>query len=66
MYCKMFNKEKFTFLVIDKGSCDIGIFETSKEFLSKGKQKFNQAVSNYKYFFEQNNDLDQYVLRGLL
>jgi len=66
MYCKMFNKKNFIFLVIDKGSCDIGIFEASKEFLSKGKQKFNQAVSNYKYFFEQNHDLDQYVLRGIL
>tara|TARA_R110000765_G_C18927360_1_gene606478 strand:- start:107 stop:871 length:765 start_codon:yes stop_codon:yes gene_type:complete len=66
IYLKMFNKKKFTFLVIDKGSCDIGIFETSKEFLSKGKEKFNQAVSNYKYFFEQNHDLDQYVLRDIL
>ena len=66
MYCKMFNIDKFTFLVIDKGSCDIGVFEASKEFIKKGKEKFNQAVSNYKYFFEENNDLDQYVLRGIL
>ena len=66
MYTKLFNKDKFTFLVIDKGSCDIGVFEASKEFLSKGKEKFNQAVSNYKYFFEQNHDLDQYVLRDIL
>lgn len=66
MYCKMFNKDKFSFLVIDKGSCDIAIFEASKEFIKKGKEKFNQAVSNYKYFFEENHDLDQYVLRGIL
>jgi hypothetical protein len=66
MYCEMFKRDKFTFLVIDKGSCDIGVFEASKEFIKKGKEKFNQAVSNYKYFFEENNDLDQYVLRGVL
>ena len=39
MYCKMFNIDKFTFLVIDKGSCDIAIFEASKEFIKKGKEK---------------------------
>ena len=39
MYCKMFNRDKFTFLVIDKGSCDIGVFEASKEFIKKGKEK---------------------------
>ncbi len=66
MYLRMFNKKKFTFLVIDKGSTDIGIFETTDEFIARGEQKFIQAVDNYKYFFEQENDLDQYVMRGIL
>lgn len=66
LYCKMFNRERAVFLVIDKGSCDIGIFETSKEFLARGEQKFYQAIDTYKYFFVEDNDLDQYVLRGTL
>lgn len=66
MYLKMFDKKDFVFLVIDKGSCDIGIFECSAEFLARGEEKFHKAVDTYKYFFEQDNDLDQYVLRGTL
>ena len=66
MYTRMFNAKDFKFLVIDKASTDIGIFETSEEFIEKGERKFFQAVENYKYFFEQDNDLDQYVMRGIL
>jgi hypothetical protein len=66
LYLKLFNKDKFVFLVVDKGSTDIGIFDVSEEFLARGENKFRQAVDNYKYFFEQGNDLDQYVMRGIL
>ena len=59
MYLRLFNKKKFTFLVIDKASTDIGIFETTDDFIAKGEQKFIQAVDNYKYFFQDGNDLDQ-------
>jgi len=55
------------FVVIDKGSLDIAIFECSDEFYAKGKEKFEQGVSNFKYFFQTEGvDLDQYVLRGVL
>jgi len=66
MYKRMFNVKDFKFLVVDKGSTDIGIFETSDDFIKRGEEKFFQAVENYKYFFEQENDLDQYVMRGIL
>lgn len=66
LYLKLFNKTNFVFLVVDKASTDIGIFDVSEEFLARGEQKFRQAVDNYKYFFEQGNDLDQYVMRGIL
>jgi len=66
MYKRMFNAKDFKFLVVDKGSTDIGIFETSDDFIKRGEEKFFQAVENYKYFFEQENDLDQYVMRGIL
>ena len=66
LYLKLFNKNKFTFLVIDKASTDIGIFDVSDDFLARGENKFRQAVDNYKYFFQDENDLDQYVMRGIL
>jgi hypothetical protein len=66
MYLRLFNKKKFTFLVVDKGSTDIAIFEASEDFINKGKEKFYSAVENYKYFFQDNNDIDQYVMRGIL
>lgn len=66
MYLRLFNKKDFKFLVIDKASTDIGIYGVSEEFIERGKEKFFRAVENYKYFFEEPNDLDQYVLRGIL
>ncbi len=66
MYKRMFKANDFKFLVVDKGSCDIGIFETTEEFIARGEDKFHRAVDNYKYFFKENNDLDQYVMRGIL
>lgn len=66
LYLKIFGKKKCKFIVIDKASTDVGIFETSDEFIESGKAKFIQAVSIYKYFFREDNDIDQYVLRGIL
>ena len=66
MYKRMFNAKDFKFLVVDKASTDIGIFETTDEFIARGEAKFHNAVKNYKYFFEEGNDLDQYVMRAIL
>lgn len=66
IYKRLFKANKVTFLVIDKGSCDIGIFEASDEFIARGEDKFQQAIDLYKYFFVEEHDLDQYVMRGIL
>ena len=67
LYREMFGVDEFVFITIDKGSCDIGIFECSEEFYQRGKDKLEQGISNYKYFFGQDEiDLNQYVLRGIL
>ena len=66
LYTKLFNIDKFTFLVIDKGSCDIGVFEASEDFIARGEDKYRQAIDLYKYFFVEEHDLDQYVMRGIL
>ena len=67
LYREMFGVDNFVFVVIDKGSLDIAIFECSDEFYARGKEKFEQGISNFKYFFQTDGvDLDQYVLRGVL
>ena len=67
LYKEMFGVDNFIFLVIDKGSCDIGLFECSEDFYNKGKQKLNEGIENYKYFFATEGvDVDQYVMRGIL
>jgi hypothetical protein len=68
LYREMFNVDEFVFVCIDKGSLDIGIFECSDEFYQRGKEKLEQGISNYKYFFGSGSDVDlnQYVLRGIL
>jgi len=68
LYREMFGVDEFVFVCIDKGSLDIGIFECSDEFYQRGKEKLEQGISNYKYFFGSGSDVDlnQYVLRGIL
>ena len=66
LYMKLFDVDRFTFLVVDKNSTDIAVFECSDEFIQKGERKFKKGVDDYKYFFTEENDLDQYVLRGTL
>ena len=66
MYLRLFKKQNFKFLVVDKASTDIGIYGVSDDFIARGEEKFFRAVENYKYFFEAGNDLDQYVMTGLL
>jgi len=66
LYKTIFKKDDCKFIVIDKRSTDIGIFETTEEFLEKGKEKFDRAIKEYKYWFLEDRDLDQYVFRGIL
>jgi hypothetical protein len=76
LYCQLFNKMyyDFKFLVIDKGSCDIGIFDCSEEFYQQGKDKVEFAVERYNEYFagrdwdttEIAEELDNYVIKDIL
>ena len=68
LYCNLFNKEykDFHFLVLDKGSLDIGIFNCSEEFYYRGEQKVEKALDLYNKFFIEGADLDNYCLTGEL
>jgi hypothetical protein len=68
LYCNLFNKEykDFYFLVLDKGSLDIGIFNCSEEFYFRGEEKVEKALNLYNKFFIEGADLDNYCLTGEL
>lgn len=68
LYCNLFGKtfKDFYFLVLDKGSLDIGVFNCSEEFYYKGEQKVEKALDLYNKFFIEGADLDNYCLTGEL
>ena len=68
LYCNLFNKKykDFKFLVLDKGSLDIGIFNCSEEFYFRGEEKVEKALHLYNKFFIEGADLDNYCLTGEL
>ena len=68
LYCNLFKREykDFHFLVLDKGSLDIGIFNCSEEFYYRGEEKVQKALDLYNKFFIEGADLDNYCLTGEL
>jgi len=68
LYCNLFQRsyKDWYFIVLDKASCDIGIYDVSEEFYKRGEAKFNRAIAIYKDFFVTGNDLDSYIIRDTL
>ena len=66
IYTQLFGYD-FIFIVIDKNTNQIGIFECSEEFLSSGHKKMERASENYKLFFKDKDfDPDQYFISETL
>jgi len=68
LYCELFNVgyEEFKFLVMDKGSLDLGVWDCSEEFYLEGKRKVEKAVDIFETFFINGAALDDYILTGTL
>lgn len=68
IYCNLFQTsyKDFTFIALDKSSCDIGIYDVSEEFYKRGEAKFQRAISTYRDFFVKGQDLDSYIIRDTL
>ncbi len=68
LYCNLFKRDfkSFYFLVLDKKSLDIGIFNCSEEFYYRGEEKVQKALDLYNKFFIEGADLDNYCLTGEL
>ena len=52
IYSKLFGYE-MVFIVIDKNTHQLGIFDCSDEFYEKGKDKVQRAVEAYNLFYKQ-------------
>ena len=68
IYCQLFGitYDQFTFLVLDKGSLDIGEFKCSEEFYLRGKQKTELGMQRYSEWFIDDADLDNYYITDTL
>jgi len=67
IYSELFGVDKFTFVVIEKGTGDIGIFELSDETRELGGNKVKQCVNTYKeYFIDKTSKINDYTIRGIL
>lgn len=68
IYCRLFKKDKFKFITLNKNNRDVGIVNVPAEVLSRGETKFNLALKAYKEMFykktleETEYVLDQYIL----
>jgi len=66
IYTRLFDLKKFTFIVINKTTRDIGIITVPDDVLTRGGVKFNLAIEAYKDIFsngleEAEYKLDQYI-----
>lgn len=67
IYSELFGVDKFTYVVIEKGTGDIGIFELSDETRELGGNKVKQCVNTYKeYFVDKTSKINDYTIRGIL
>lgn len=70
LYLELFGADEFIFIVVNKVSKDIGIFDCSDFFLSRGGSELSLAIANYKEaFINSENPQDfvlNYVIRGTL
>ena len=68
IYCQLFNVPytEFKFIVLDKGTLDIAIYDVSEQFYFDGERKTLESIERYKMFFIENADLNSYTLRGTL
>ena len=66
IYSKLFGYE-FVFIVIDKTTHQLGIFDCSPEFYERGKDKVQRAAEQYKLFYQSEGfDPQQFFINQTL
>ena len=65
IYNQLFNKPMM-FIVIEKGTNRLGIFDCSADFYAQGEEKVNLAIKNYNRFYVDKEDVNQYLYKHIL
>lgn len=65
IYSKLF-KYEMLFIVIDKETLQIGMFDCSPQFYQAGEEKVQKASANYDLFFKSDFDHKQYLITKTL
>ena len=69
IYCTLFNLDffEFRFLVVDKSTLDVGIFEVSEDFYFSGMEKVKKGIAMFEtYFLKEEIDVNDYIITGTL
>ena len=67
IYSKLFNVTNFTFLVIEKGTGEIGIYDCSEESMQRAERKLQKVCKTYEdYFVRKIQDPNEFVRRGTI
>jgi hypothetical protein len=67
IYKQLYNVQKFTFLVIEKGTGEIGIYDVSEESMQKAGHKLKKVCNIYEeYFIRKSKDPNEFVRRGTI
>jgi len=70
MYCKMFNKKKFGFLVVEKKApYKVAFYEVSEEKMQQGWKECEDLIEQYKYYFLDDPismRVEESILKGVL
>jgi len=63
IYCQLFGVHytDFCYIVIDKGSYDLGIVNISEEFYLSGVQMINKAIQTYVEYFVEGKDIYSFL-----
>ena len=65
---QIFFERPLVFYVVDKLTCELGIYHPSQDFLNYGKNKVEQAVEIYNKFYGKNaeEDIENYIIKETL
>ena len=67
IYTQIFGIQNFVFLVIDKGTGEIGEFPVTEETLEVAGEKVKLACQVYReYFYEKTKSINEYIRKGIL
>jgi len=67
IYQQLFGKP-LVFYVIDKTTSQLGVFEPSEDFISRGQHKVSEAIKVYERFFKEDSveSIDDYYTHDIL